>query len=309
MSARGPGRPRTTWRRRRPGCCCSRSAAAWPPPRVGGRGPEGQWPGRSRGQVRGAASEATWQVGGELGRAPRGPAAPRRSPRPGAARRPFVSPARAPPGDAGPRPASRAGEQGARAAPTPPGAARAGPHLPGPRGALGSAARGQRAGRGGAGAVGTPARGRHRAGTFGPETGLGALRRELFGEPVSDGRAAGLRAPRTDASCKRKFSARAPGGLAWRAAPFHRRCCRFPNGLTPARCPGDPSGLRGPTQWPPIARGPPRGPAAWGPPRGRAARSGLGSAHPVGDRGLRTFLCNFWCVPRGGVEVRRTQET
>lgn len=51
VSARGPARPRTTWRRRRRGCCCSRSAAAWPPPRVGGRGPRGQWPG---GQVRGA---------------------------------------------------------------------------------------------------------------------------------------------------------------------------------------------------------------------------------------------------------------
>lgn len=103
VSAARARRPRTTWRRRRPGhrrrrrrCYCSRCVAAWPPPRVGGRGPQGQWPGRpgsSRGPRPSAQrAVATLQVRGELGRAPRVLAAPRCPRRLGAARGPLSQP-------------------------------------------------------------------------------------------------------------------------------------------------------------------------------------------------------------------------
>lgn len=194
-------------------------------------------------------AEATLQVGGELGRAPRVPAAPP-CPAPSrgevTAHGPFVSPARAPPGKAGPRPAPRAGEESARAAPTPPGAARAGPHLPAARGALRSAAACGRPGEAARGPWGPRAAGRRRAGTFGPETGLAALRRGLFLEPVSDGRAAGLPAPRTDLSCgessqigrRRPGLSRGPLPSARLSASERTDTCQVPGG--PVSPPGPP---------------------------------------------------------------------
>ena len=188
-----------------------------------------------------------WKLGASWGARRGFSPPPRRARRPGAARGPFVSPARAPPGEAGSRPASRAGEEGARAVSTPPGAARAGPHLPGPRGALRSAPARSPPAEAVLGPGGPRPAGRHGAGTFGPEAGLAAQCRELLPDPVSDGRAAGLRAPGTDLNCRESSEPGAGRPGLWRY-PFHLRCCRFPNGLTPARCLDDPSGRWGPKQ-------------------------------------------------------------
>lgn len=178
--------------------CCSLAPAAGRWARAGGTMARASgrlgWP---RGQVRRAAAEATLQVGGELGRAPRGPAAPRRARLPGAARGPFVSPARAPPGDAGPRPA-RPGPASRARGRRRPRQVRRGRVLTCPGPEARSEVRSPGAGRARpCGHCGDPGpAGRHGAGTFGPEAGLAALRRELFsracfrwprGRPASSG--------------------------------------------------------------------------------------------------------------------------
>lgn len=213
-----------------------------------------------------------------MGRAPRVPAA--WGPRAG----PLSRPPGPLPGTPGPRPerpgaASRA--RGRRR----PRQVRRGRVLtcPGP-GARSEVRPREAGGRGRAGTLG-----RHRAGTLGPGTGLAVLRRELLGEPVSDGRAAGLRAPRTDLSCRESSETRRRAAWPF-ALAFHLRRRRFPNGLTPARCPDGPVWGPGP-QTATLGQCPPNGPTAWGRRggRGRAARRGgaacgAPAVHPLGER-------------------------
>lgn len=192
VSARGPARPRTTWRRRRRGCCCWRSAAAWPPPRVGGRGPRGQWPG---GQVRGARRRLC-KLGASWG-------ARRGCPPPPAARGPRAGPLSRPPGPlpGRPGPVPRPGPARRARGRRRPRQVRRGRVLTCPRPGARSEVRPRVAGRA------RPRRDRVDPGRrAGAERGLSA-QRQASPPCVGDSAAspfpmAARRAPRTDLSCR-----------------------------------------------------------------------------------------------------------
>lgn len=150
-----------------------------------------------------------------------------------------------------------------------------------------------------------------RARTFGPETGLAALLGELFGELVSDGRAAGLRAPRTDLSCRESSETRRQA--AWPVALVSSTLLSVSKRTDTCQVPGPPVWPLGPRTVAPGRSPPPGGQrGATAGERGSRERRGgavslflsycLSYAHPWGDEGQGFFRATFGVSQ--GVELR-----